>query len=192
LNYFLCYFSNISAIKYRCRPVPSCPLSIPNILTTSTMSLPLLVVLSPLFLLLRRHLISISRSAASASRRVGASCPLLLPVASSFPAGCHVASCCAATSPHLLLCCRLTCPSSTPRLHLHRLVVASHLVALPPPAILSSTPPTLSVQPPHASRSPLVCPGWLPRCFMWHLRLTSASSPSPPPPPLVASRSHPP
>jgi hypothetical protein len=32
-------------------------------------------------------------------------------------------------------------------------------------------------------------PVWLPHCLLWHLRLTSASSPSPlpPPPPLVAS-----
>ena len=39
------------------------------------------------------------------------------------------------------------------------------------------------------SRLPFVCPNWLLRCLMWHLRLTSASLPSPPPLPLVTSRS---
>jgi hypothetical protein len=70
-----------------------------------------------------------------------------------------------------------------PRLHLHRLVVALHLVALPPPPILSSTLPPLNAPPPHVSRSPLVRPNWLLGC---------ASSASPPPPPLVASCSRPP
>jgi hypothetical protein len=39
---------------------------------------------------------------------------------------------------------------------------------------------------------PPVCPDWLPCCLLWHLCLTSASSPSPPPPPLVMSCFHPP
>jgi hypothetical protein len=35
-------------------------------------------------------------------------------------------------------------PSSTPHLHLHWLVVALHLVTLPPPLVLSSRPPPLN------------------------------------------------
>jgi hypothetical protein len=67
-------------------------------------------------------------------------CLLLFPVASCLPAGCHAPSHCAAsTSHHLLLHCHLMCPSSTPCLHLHWLVVAPHLVTLPPPPILLST-----------------------------------------------------
>jgi hypothetical protein len=44
-----------------------------------------------------------------------------------------------------------------PRLHSHRLIVASHLVALLPPTVLSSTPPpldALATHLPFASRSP--------------------------------------
>ncbi len=134
---------------------PSCPLSIFDILTTSTISSPLLVVLSPL--LLHHHLLSISWRAASASQCARASCPLLLPVASSFPAGCHVASHRAATSCHLLLRRRLKCPSSTPPLHLHWLVV-SHLVALPLPSVLfvntAASQRAATSQLPFTSRSP--------------------------------------
>ncbi len=84
-----------------------------NIITTSTMSLPLLVVTLPL--LSRRHLLLLSQRAASASQRATASCPLLLPVASCSPAGCHVASCHAASIlHHLSLHRHLTCPSLTP------------------------------------------------------------------------------
>jgi hypothetical protein len=120
----------------------------PNILTTSTMSSPLLVVASPL--LPRRHLLSISRSATSALRRAATCCLLLLPVASCLPAGCHVPSCrTASTLHHLLLCHHLTCPSSSPRLHLHRPVVASDLAALPPPPVLPSTVPPLNAPLPH-------------------------------------------
>jgi hypothetical protein len=134
----------------------------------------------------------ISQRAASASQRTATCCPLLIPVASCLPAGCHVASCRAANSHHLSLCRHLTCPSSTPCLHLHWLVVASHLILLPPPPVLLSTLPLLNAPPPHVSCLPFVCPNWLPRCLMWHLHLTSASLPSPPPPPLVASCSLPP
>ncbi len=113
------------------------------ILTTSTMSLPLLVIASPL--LSCRHLLSISQCAATC-------CPLLLLVASCSPAGCHVASRRAAsTSHHHLLPRHLVRPSLTPRLHLHRLVVASDLAALPPPPILLSTPPPLDALPPHVA-----------------------------------------
>ncbi len=104
---------------------PSCPLSIPNILTTSTMSSPLLVVALPL--LLHRHLLAISRRAASASQCAAACCLLLIPVASCLLAGCHVASHHAATLRHILSHCPLTCPSSSPRFDLHWLVVALHL-----------------------------------------------------------------
>jgi hypothetical protein len=88
------------------------------------------------------------------------SATLLHPVASCLPAGCHVASCCTAFTSHLLLSCRrLTCRSSIPRLHLHRLVVALHLVTPPPPPVLSSTPPPLDAPPPHVALAtpPPVC-----------------------------------
>jgi hypothetical protein len=90
----------------------SCPLSIPDILTTSTMSSPFLTVTSPL--LLRRHLLLISQRTPFASRCAATCCPLLLPIASCLPAGYNNASCCTATLHHLLLCRRHKCPSSTP------------------------------------------------------------------------------
>jgi hypothetical protein len=155
---------------------PSCPLSIPNILTTSTMSSPLLIVVLPL--LLHRHLLLISRRAASALRCAAACCPLCLPVASSLPAGYHVTSCCtASTLHHLSLGCRLTCPSSTPRLHLHRLVVAS--VALPLPPVLSSALLPLNVPPPHVTLAtpPLVCLSFAPTGCHVALCGTSTSHP---------------
>ncbi len=166
------YWNSNSTIftPYRYHPVahfPSCPLSIPNILTTSTKSSLLIVVASPL--LSRRHLLSIYRCAASALRCTPTGYLLLLPVASCSPPGCHVTSCRAATLRHLSSRRHLTCPSSTPCLHLHRLVVASHLVALPPPPALLSTLPPLNVPPPHVFCLPLVCLNWLLRCLMWHL-----------------------
>jgi hypothetical protein len=129
---------------------PSCLLSIPDILTTSTMSSPLLVVALPL--LSCRHILSISRRAASSSQRAAACCSFLLPVAPCLLAHCHVAShCVASTLHHLLSCRRFMCPSSTPRLHLHRLFVTLDLVAMPPPPILLSTAPSLDALPPHFS-----------------------------------------
>ncbi len=55
-------------------------------------------------------------------------------------------------------------------LHSHQLVVASHLVELLPPTILSSTPPPLDALATWqlTSRSPLVCPNWLPVCLTWY------------------------
>jgi hypothetical protein len=56
-----------------------------------------------------------------------------------------------------------------PRLHSHWLIVASHLITLLPPIILSSTPPSLDVLATQqlTSRLPLVCPNWLPVCLTW-------------------------
>jgi hypothetical protein len=106
-----------------------------------------LVVTSPL--LSCHHLLSFSPHATSALQRAAASCPPVLPVASCLLAGCHVASRLAAsTLHHLPLRRRLTCPSLTPHLNSHQLVVASHLVALPLPSVLLSTPLPLNV-PPH-------------------------------------------
>jgi hypothetical protein len=69
--------------------------------------------------------------------------------------------------------------------------VALHLIALPLHPILSSTPPPLDALLPQVTPAtpPPIClhPDWLPCCLLWHLCLTSASSPSPPPPPLVES-----
>jgi hypothetical protein len=147
------------------------------------MSSPLLVVASPL--LLRRHLLSISRHAASASQRAAACCPLLLPVVFCSPAGCHVASCCtASTLRHLLLHRRLTYPSSTPRLHLHWLVVALDLVALPPPPIILSKAPPLDAPPPHVAPAtpPPVCLWFAPTGCCIASCGTSASHPLARPP----------
>jgi hypothetical protein len=64
------------------------------------------------------------------------------PLASCLPACFHVTSHRAiSTSCHLLLRHHLTCPSSTPYLHLHWQVVVLHLAALPLPPVISSTPP---------------------------------------------------
>ncbi len=51
----------------------------------------------------------------------------------------------------------------------HWLVVASHLVALLPPTIFSSTPPPLDALATHLpSRLPLVPPNRLPVCLTWY------------------------
>jgi hypothetical protein len=135
-----------------------------------------LVVMSPL--LSRCHRLSSSQHAASTS------CPLnMLPPRHDRPPPPHDMPpplVCWRLFSHLPLFCRLVVTSHLvrpppqvsildPRLHSHRLVVASHLVALLLPNILSSTPPPLDVQATHlpfASRLPqkvacvfdLVCP----------------------------------
>ncbi len=55
-----------------------------------------------------------------------------------------------------------------PRLHLHWLVVALHLIALLPPPVLSSTPPPLDALATHLPFLPLVHPNWLPVCLTWY------------------------
>jgi hypothetical protein len=164
----------------------SCPLAPP-------LHLPLvcqLVVALPL--LLCRRPLSFFQPAASASRHATASCPHLLLVASCLLAGCHDASRRATTTLHHLLSHhRLTCPSLTPYLHLHWLVVALHLVALPPPPVLLSTPPPLNALLPYvapATPIPVCLPftrtgchiascgtaaSHLPACPPLHLRLLS-------------------
>jgi hypothetical protein len=62
---------------------------------------------------------------------------------------CILLHCTASTSCHLLSCHRLACPTSTPCLHSHWLVVVLHLVELLPPPVLSSTPLPLDALPPH-------------------------------------------
>ena len=53
--------------------------------------------------------------------------------------------------------------------HSHWLVVASHLVALLPPTVLSSTPSLLDALATHLpSRLPLVRPNQLPVCLTWY------------------------
>jgi hypothetical protein len=87
-------------------------------------------------------------------------CRLLSTSPTHLPAGCHVASCCpASTSRHLLSCRHLTCPSLPPWLHLHGQDIMLHIVALPPPPVLSSTPPPLNAPQPHVTPTtpPLVC-----------------------------------
>jgi hypothetical protein len=107
----------------------------------------------------------------------------------------------------------LSCPISLRRLHFMSLFVAMppHVSILYPLPLFvptgcqvtsictaSATRPLVNTTAPqHAttshravnstSRLPLVCPNWLPRCLLWHLRLTCASLPSPLPLPLVAS-----
>jgi hypothetical protein len=74
--------------------------------------------------------------------------------------------------------------------------VASCSIASTSRPLVNTTAPQQATASCYASNStcclPLVRPNWLPRCLLWHLRLTSTSSPSPPPPPLVASCSCPP
>jgi hypothetical protein len=89
-----------------------------------------------------------------------ASCPPLLPVVSHLLASCYVPSCQAASTMHHLSSCRHpTCPSLTPHLHSHWLVVALHLIALPLPPVLLSTPLHLDALPPHVvpATPPLIC-----------------------------------
>ncbi len=103
-----------------------------------------LVVVSPL--LSRRRLLS-SRHAASAS------CPLNKPPPPQDkppPLVCWSLSSCLTLFCQLALTYHLIAPPPqvsilNPRLHSHRLVVASHLVLLLPPTVLSSTPPPLDV-----------------------------------------------
>jgi hypothetical protein len=105
---------------------------------------------------------STSQQVASVLQRAAASCLLapLLSFASLLPAGCHITSnCTAASSFH----------PQPPCLHLHRLVVALHLIALLLPPILLSIPlplNALATHLPFVSHSPqlvacvfdLVCP----------------------------------
>ncbi len=98
-------------------------------------------------LLFSWHAASALQCAASTLLHAATSCPLLRLVASCLQAGCHVASHCAAfISHHLLLRRRLMCPSSTPRLHLHWLVLVSHLVMLPLRVIPGLLPPMPPLQ----------------------------------------------
>jgi hypothetical protein len=78
----------------------------------------------------------------------------------------------------------LTCPTSTPCLHLHWLVVASHLVALPPPPVLLSTPLPLNAPPPYTEPTtpPPVCILFAPTCCRIPSCGTSTSHPPACPP----------
>ncbi len=126
-----------------------------------------LVVLSPLSS--RRRRLSSSRHAASASHPLNMPPP---PQDKLPPLVCWHLSSCLPLFCRLVLTYHLVTPTHQvsildPRLHSHRLVVASHLVALLLPTVLSSTPL------PHdalatrclTSRLPLIFPNCLPVCL---------------------------
>ncbi len=143
----------------RCSAAASCPLDYlpPPVCGCLSSHWPLvcqLVVASPLLShhchrLSSQHATSTLQRAASASQRATASCLLapLLSFASLLPAG--------VTSHLIMLPPQVSILD--PYLHLHWLVVASHLIALFLPPILSSTPPPLNALATHlpfASYSP--------------------------------------
>jgi hypothetical protein len=131
INLLFLAFQAPPPYPYRCHPVahfPSCPLSIPEI-SSPPPPCP--------------HLCWLSHCpccrAANSSHSLDAPplpCDALLPVVHFYTATILL---CPLTLHHFLSHCCLTCASSTPRLHLHRLVVTLHLVALPLPPVLSST-----------------------------------------------------
>jgi hypothetical protein len=160
-----------------------------NILTTYTMSSPLMVVASPL--LLRCHLHSFSLDMPPLP------CDAPSPVvhfSSWFPLVCR-----------LVVMLHYVAPPPPPVPYVAPPPHVSILYPLPSFALagchVASCSATSASHPlvntaasrragNSTSRLPLVRPNWLPHCLMWHLRLTPASSPSPLPPHLVASRSH--
>ncbi len=158
----------------RCTAAASCPIDNPPPLVCIGLPSrwPLvcqLVVMSPL--LSCRHCLSSSQHAASASRPLDMPPP---PQDEPPPLVCWRLSSCLPLFCQLILTYHLIAPLPqvsilNPHHHSHRLVVASHLVALLPPTVLSSTPPPLDVLATHlpfASRLPqlvacvfdLVCP----------------------------------
>ncbi len=158
-----------------CTAAASCPINNPPPLVCKRLPSrwPLvcqLVVVSPL--LSRRRRLSSSQHATSAS------CPLDMPPP---PRDEPPTLVCWRLSSRLPLFCQLVLTYHlvppppqvyilNPCLHSHWLVVASHLVVLLLPTILSSTPPPLDALATqrHTSRLPLVCPNWLPVYLIWY------------------------
>jgi hypothetical protein len=134
--------------------------------------LPVVTLLPPPILLMR-HL-----RLATHCRLLSTSPPRCLSFAGWL--SCRILSCCL----HLALRRRLMCPTSTPCLHLHWLVVASHLVALPWPPVLLSTPLPLNAPPPYAEPAtpPPICILFAPTCCRIASCGTSASHPPACPP----------